>query len=275
MAADLFRAGLAALGMVWLVAAAPPPAAPASPPAPASAGTTEELEKAQALVKQLGQSAQRAEEGARRSAAEAERARKQAQALVDASESQRKEALARAEAAQQAADAKKAEAEEARRKAAQAGAALARQRDERDKADERLRWVLIAGSAVILAAAVAALLLWRRARSRRIEPSRNCVLTSPRVNLPLSGKSLPLAAGGVILGRNPREAQAVINDNDVSRRHAKVFWDEGAFWIEDLESLNGTRVNGEPLEAGVRRQLRSGDVVDVADVVEFRFDVLG
>ena len=271
MAAGLHRVGLAALGAVSLAAAAAPPA---GPPAPVSAGTSEELEKAQALVKQLGQSARRAEEGARRSAVEAERARKQAEALVDASETQRKEALAQADAAKKAADASNDVATDARRKADKAAADLARRTADKERAEERLRWVLIAGSAGILAAAVAALLLWRRARSRRIEPSRDCVLASPRVNLPLSGKSLPLAAGGVVLGRNPREAQAVINDNDVSRRHAKVFWDEGAFWIEDMESLNGTRVNGEPLEAGVRRQLRSGDVVDVAEVVEFRFDVL-
>ena len=271
MAAGLLRVGLAALGAVSLAAAAAPPAGQS---APASEGTTEELGKAQALVKQLGQSARRAEEGARRSADEAERARKQAEALVGASETQRKEALEQADAAKKEADAKNAEAAEARRKAEQAAADLARLKDEKDKADERLRRVLIAGGAGILAVTVAALLLWRRARSRRIEPSRDCLLASPRVNLPLSGKSLPLAAGGVVLGRNPREAQAVINDNDVSRRHAKVFWDEGAFWIEDMESLNGTRVNGEPLEAGVRRQLRSGDLVDVAEVVEFRFDVL-
>jgi pSer/pThr/pTyr-binding forkhead associated (FHA) protein len=34
----------------------------------------------------------------------------------------------------------------------------------------------------------------------------------------------------------------------------------GRFWVEDLESLNGTTVNGKPVKLGV---LREGDAVGV------------
>lgn len=274
IAGRLLRVGLAALGVMFLATAAAGNDVPASPTSSVPKDPAEQLDKATALVKQLDQSAQRAERAARRSAAEAERARRQAQTLLDANEIQRKNALARAEAAQAAADASKAEAEKAKLKATKAAADLATLKAKLIESDGNLRRTLFAGAAVVVFAAIVALMLWRRARSRRIPQSPNCVLTSPRINLPLSGKSLPNVAGGVILGRNPREAQAVINDNDVSRRHARVFWEEEAFWIEDLGSLNGTKVDGKQLEPGVRHRLQSGDLIDVAEVVEFRFDIL-
>jgi pSer/pThr/pTyr-binding forkhead associated (FHA) protein len=35
-----------------------------------------------------------------------------------------------------------------------------------------------------------------------------------------------------------------MNDPSVSRKHAKLFKDQGAIWIQDLDSANGTVVNG-------------------------------
>jgi len=50
---------------------------------------------------------------------------------------------------------------------------------------------------------------------------------------------------------------------NVSRRHARFLRAGGGVWVEDLGSLIGTRVNGEPIEG--RRKLREGDVVQVGD----------
>lgn len=47
----------------------------------------------------------------------------------------------------------------------------------------------------------------------------------------------------------------------VSRRHARLFFDQGQLYIEDLQSTNLTRVNGDPVEPGNPRPLRSGDEV--------------
>src|SRR5580698_11146127 len=51
-----------------------------------------------------------------------------------------------------------------------------------------------------------------------------------------------------------------LNDERVSRYHAKVQFDNGEVILTDLESTNGTRVNGTVISI---RRLRAGDQVGV------------
>src|SRR5437588_5331841 len=51
-----------------------------------------------------------------------------------------------------------------------------------------------------------------------------------------------------------------LNDERVSRFHAKVQFDNGEMILTDLESTNGTRVNGTVVQI---RRLRPGDRVSV------------
>lgn len=61
--------------------------------------------------------------------------------------------------------------------------------------------------------------------------------------------------GSLTIGRHP-ESDVVIADGSVSRNHARVFLDDGGQpWIEDLESFNGTFIEGERVS---RHQLESG-----------------
>ena len=64
-----------------------------------------------------------------------------------------------------------------------------------------------------------------------------------------------------ILGREATNP-VVIKDPMSSRRHAKIVIENGEFWIEDLKSLNGTRVNGEVI---TRRKLVSNDQIKIGD----------
>ncbi len=64
-----------------------------------------------------------------------------------------------------------------------------------------------------------------------------------------------------MLGREATNP-VVIKDPMASRRHAKIVIDNGEFWIEDLKSLNGTRVNGEVI---TRRKLASNDQIKIGD----------
>jgi hypothetical protein len=50
----------------------------------------------------------------------------------------------------------------------------------------------------------------------------------------------------------------------VSRRHAIITYEDGALYIEDLESTNGTRINGFQLQATRRYRLKDGDEVEFA-----------
>ena len=63
---------------------------------------------------------------------------------------------------------------------------------------------------------------------------------------------------GLVVGRHPALCDRVIEDPSVSRRHMRIGMAEGKPYVEDLNSLNGTLVDGEevpqfqpvPLAAG-------------------------
>ncbi len=61
------------------------------------------------------------------------------------------------------------------------------------------------------------------------------------VHLNFSEKAL---RQGLVLGRDPNESDAQVNDNSISRRHAKLQYDLGVLKVRDLGSTNGTWVNG-------------------------------
>ncbi len=67
------------------------------------------------------------------------------------------------------------------------------------------------------------------------------------------------------LGRAAASAVCV-PERSVSRRHALLATDDGAFSLLDLDSDNGTGINGMPLVPGISQSLRSGDVVHLGDV---------
>ena len=73
---------------------------------------------------------------------------------------------------------------------------------------------------------------------------------------PLLGHQL-VVESQLVLGRG--EADIVIDDPEISRRHALLSERDGAIEIQDLDSLNGTWVNERRIESAVR--LDTGDVV--------------
>jgi hypothetical protein len=72
---------------------------------------------------------------------------------------------------------------------------------------------------------------------------------------------------GLVVGRHPALCDRVIDDPSVSRRHMRIGMAEGQPYVEDLNSLNGTLLDGEevprfqpvPLAAG--QELTLGRVV--------------
>jgi hypothetical protein len=103
----------------------------------------------------------------------------------------------------------------------------------------------------------------RRGRGRGKGTPTRLVVTEG----PLTGTSLPLRSGGVLIGRNP-ECALVLDDDYASGRHCRIQPDptgrEG--WVvEDLGSTNGTFIGRErltgsrPVEVGTT--LRIGKTV--------------
>ena len=64
---------------------------------------------------------------------------------------------------------------------------------------------------------------------------------------------------GMVIGRGA-SCEIVIKDAKASRRHARLIFQGGVVEIEDLESSNGTRLNGKSI---TKRMMRVGDVVTI------------
>jgi pSer/pThr/pTyr-binding forkhead associated (FHA) protein len=84
----------------------------------------------------------------------------------------------------------------------------------------------------------------------------------------LAARSYPVLTETVI-GRDA--ADVVLDDAQVSRRHAIIRWVDGELQLEDLQSTNGTWLNGARIEGS--RELQHGDVVTIGPfAIEVRSD---
>jgi hypothetical protein len=81
------------------------------------------------------------------------------------------------------------------------------------------------------------------------------------------GKRLSVEDDAITIGRLP-ECDVMIDDANVSRRHAEIRREGRVFNLVDLGSTNGTRVNGIPVR---EHQLNSGDVITIG-ITSIRFE---
>lgn len=77
-----------------------------------------------------------------------------------------------------------------------------------------------------------------------------------------AGKTFSFDGNEATLGR-VAENNVVVRDGAASRSHARVYEENGAVFIEDLKSANGTIVNGAGIK--VPRALKTGDTVTIGD----------
>ena len=70
-----------------------------------------------------------------------------------------------------------------------------------------------------------------------------------------------LSAAETLIGRNPT-TDVTLLDEGISREHAVILLDEesGIYTVEDLQSTNGTKVNGKRVRSAA---LSSGDVIEL------------
>ena len=72
---------------------------------------------------------------------------------------------------------------------------------------------------------------------------------------------------GVTLGRSPANADFVVDHEEVSREHVRLRCTGAILYVEDLNTLNGTRVNGRLLNPEERAALKNGDRLDTGPIV--------
>ncbi len=91
------------------------------------------------------------------------------------------------------------------------------------------------------------------------------------------GREFAITEATVMVGR-AKEAAFSLNSANVSKRHAEICFQNGSFFICDLGSTQGTKLNGLPvsLNPAASTRLRSGDRISLADtVLEFIDDLPG
>ena len=86
------------------------------------------------------------------------------------------------------------------------------------------------------------------------------------VTLRLSRTDLNQKQGGFTVGRHPLLVDHVLNGDQLSKRHARFSGSDGSVFVEDLNSSNGTSVNGTACPPFQPVQIQPGDMVDVGDI---------
>lgn len=71
---------------------------------------------------------------------------------------------------------------------------------------------------------------------------------------------------GLTLGRNDQLCEIALNHGNLSRRHARFFLLDGALAMEDLNSANGSMVDGKVLKPFQPERLEDGSAIVLADI---------
>ena len=87
-------------------------------------------------------------------------------------------------------------------------------------------------------------------------PGEACIIV---IYGPELGKRLQLGAAPFTIGRSSK-SDLFLDQESVSRNHARISFDGTQYWVADLQSTNGTFVNDEPVR---EQRLGDGDQVRV------------
>jgi Ca-activated chloride channel family protein len=115
-----------------------------------------------------------------------------------------------------------------------------------------------------------ALSAFRRGQLAAPAPMNSPLLSAAQTNVP--NAKLIVVEGSpptevqlraeMVLGRT-FDADLQLESGGVSRRHTRIVAADGAFWVNDLGSSNGTRLNGQPIKC---ERLRDGDLIELGPV---------
>jgi len=174
------------------------------------------------------------------------------------------------------------------------------EQQQQEDRERQQQFLIAAGIATLLAAGIVLYLLSRRKKAvlvARIEAQRareeaektNSALDAERarkqhlLNLPdfllegttpegeeialkISGQSIGESDQGIIIGRNPAQSGTIINSEEVSREHFRFLFVGDQLMIEDLDTTNGTRINGDLLTANRPEVIFPGASIEIGQL---------
>lgn len=85
---------------------------------------------------------------------------------------------------------------------------------------------------------------------------------------PHTGKMFKLEGGQTVMGRSPK-TDLQLQDVGVSRSHAQLMRVGDSVFVEDMQSANGTYLNGERISAA--QQLKDGDKITLGSTTVLKF----
>jgi pSer/pThr/pTyr-binding forkhead associated (FHA) protein len=89
----------------------------------------------------------------------------------------------------------------------------------------------------------------------------------PPLHVIFNGQKIPVAKDEFVIGRGSKSADLAIKDGNISRRHAAVVFQNGAFFMKDLGSTNGVEYQGRRVDS---KRIEEGDIFQICDY-ELRF----
>src|SRR5262245_59937267 len=84
-----------------------------------------------------------------------------------------------------------------------------------------------------------------------------------------------VCADDIVIGRNDTDIHVDVDlrfDRSVSHRHARIWVSDGACWVEDLGSRNGTLINGMRMEPRSAQVIHGSDEISIGET-KIRFDI--
>lgn len=124
---------------------------------------------------------------------------------------------------------------------------------------------LIMGVALYAFLGWSVMILWRDLKNQAQTLSKQKVpaLEISLMNGDGRAEELRFTSPEIVIGRHP-SCEWVLNNDTVSSRHARMVYHHDQWWLEDLNSRNGTFLNGSALEAPAvlanQDQVRCGQV---------------
>lgn len=98
---------------------------------------------------------------------------------------------------------------------------------------------------------------------------RSPVYSANRKSYPVlsykDGRHIDITTFPFLIGKMKARVDGVIDGTGVSRIHAMIKEMDGKFYLSDLNSLNGTVINGSVLEANETVEIKDGDIISFAD----------
>lgn len=80
-------------------------------------------------------------------------------------------------------------------------------------------------------------------------------------------KASELDTSNLLIGKYKDKVDIYLEDDSVSRMHARVLQDQGSFYLEDSNSTNGTFLNKSRLQPYERKKMEQGDEIRCGNVI--------